>query len=413
MSIDRTVSCWRSVNAAASIFVSFAQTDAKEKILIARQVYSEIPAQYQKKLVTDSKTELAFESSGAKKGISRILSVPSKPPRGKTGDVLLDELAHYINDREVYTGSTPLISRIRGQMTGCSTPLGKRGIFWEIASQEGRKYPTHSRQVVPWWLSRFFCTDVARAAREAPEMSTLERVKTFGNSELLQQYDSLVETDFRQEFEVDFQDQTYSYYPYEEIVPNTVEDLVLYHDFRALPVPTGRIVAGFDVGRARDRSELAVFEEQSGKFICRMLKHYIQVPFAEQEADLRLLLNTVPVARLSIDKSGIGMQMTENLCRGYPQVVGENFTNESKERWATDFKILLQHGHVVLPRERGVIGQIHSIKRVVTPSGKVAFDSERTGQGHADQFWAIVLACQKEREKPKYRGAIITARVLG
>ena len=119
------------------------------------------------------------------------------------------------------------------------------------------------------------------------------------------------------------------------------------------------------------------------------------------------------VARLSIDKGGIGMQMTENLCRSHPQVVGENFTNESKERWATDFKILLQHGHVVLPRERSVIGQIHSIKRTVTPSGKVAFDSERTGEGHADQFWAIALACQKERALPKKDGPFIKFTVVG
>ena len=34
--------------------------------------------------------------------MSRIISVPSKPPRGKKGDVYLDELAHYVNDREVY-----------------------------------------------------------------------------------------------------------------------------------------------------------------------------------------------------------------------------------------------------------------------------------------------------------------------
>src|SRR5690606_40894990 len=47
-------------------------------------------------------------------------------------------------------------------------------------------------------------------------------------------------------------------------------------------------------------------------------------------------LGTLPVARLSIDRSGIGMNLAENLSRDFPQVVGENFTNESKERWATE-----------------------------------------------------------------------------
>jgi hypothetical protein len=129
-----------------AVFVSYNLDDAKEKILVARQVHEELPLAYQKRLVVDSKTELAFESNGATKRLSRILSHPSKAPRGKKGDVYLDELAHYVNDREVYRGSTALILRSNGQLTGCSTPLGRRGIFWEIANEELRKYPHHTRQ---------------------------------------------------------------------------------------------------------------------------------------------------------------------------------------------------------------------------------------------------------------------------
>ena len=180
------------------------------------------------------------------------------------------------------------------------------------------------------------------------------------------------------------------------------------------PAPRGRIVAGFDVGRARDRSELAVFEEHEGQFTCRMLRSYSDTPFAEQEADLRRLLNLLPVARLSIDRSGIGMNLAENLCRDYPQVVAENFTNETKERWATDFKILLQRREIALPRDRDLVSQIHSIKKRVLGSGKVAFDAERTARGgHADRFWAIALACQKERVLRGGRGVEIGCRILG
>ena len=64
-----------------------------------------------------------------------------------------------------------------------------------------------------------------------------------------------------------------------------------------------------------DRSELAVFEEVEGRFTCRMLKSFEGTPFAEQEAELRRLLGELPVARLSIDRNGIGM----NLARRRPQ----------------------------------------------------------------------------------------------
>jgi phage FluMu gp28-like protein len=173
-------------------------------------------------------------------------------------------------------------------------------------------------------------------------------------------------------------------------------------------------VAGFDVGRTRDHSQLALFEEHNGELVCRMLRRYEQVPFAQQEGDLRLLLNILPIARLSIDRSGIGMNLAENLAAEFPQVMPENFTNASKEIFATDFKILLQRQQVVLPRDRDLVGQIHSIKRRVLPSGKVSFDAERTSRsGHADRFWAIALACQKERGGGGRRRAEVRAFVVG
>ena len=395
------------------VFVSYNLDDAKEKILIARQIHEELPLAYQKRLVVDSKTELAFESNGTNKRISRILSHPSKAPRGKKGDVYLDELAHYVNDREVYRGSTALILRSFGQLTGCSTPLGRRGIFWEIAHQELRRYPHHRRQHIPWWLCRFFCGDVETAGREAPNLPTEERIARFGRPTLIEQFDSLPLEDFQQEFEGRFVDETYSFFPYELILPCTSEDLLVYDDPTSVRAPEGRIVVGFDVGRTRDRSELAVFEEVEGRFTCRMLKSFDGTPFAEQEAELRRLLEVLPVARLSIDQSGIGMNLAENLTRDFPQVVGENFTNESKERWATDFKILLQRRDVAMPRDRELVGQIHAIKRRVLPSGKVSFDAERNAKGHADKFWAVALACQRERQVERPRTGEIGVRVVG
>ena len=80
----------------------------------------------------------------------------------------------------------------------------------------------------------------------------------------------------------------------------TTDDLTLAADFSDVPEAQGRIVAGFDVGRTRDRSELAVFDDVGGRFTCRLLRSYAEAPFAEQEADLRRLFEVLPVARLSI-----------------------------------------------------------------------------------------------------------------
>lgn len=107
------------------------------------------------------------------------------------------------------------------------------------------------------------------------------------------------------------------------------------------------------------------------------------------------------------------MNLAENLARDFPQVVGETFTNEAKERWATDFKILLQRRDVTMPRDRDLVAQIHAIKRRVLPSGKVTFDAERNARGHADKFWAVALACHRERQQAPPRSGGIAVRVLG
>ncbi len=397
------------------LFVSYNQSDATEKIMVARQLFDELPSALQKRLVTDTKTELAFESNAKGKRVSRIISVPSKPPRGKRGSVYLDELAHYLDGRSVYTGSTALILRSGGQLTGASTPLGQRGIFWEIATEELRRYPHHSRMEVPWYACRFFTTDVERAVVDGPGMETEERVRAFGSPAIVEQFDSLELGDFQQEFECLFTSESLAYFPYELILPCTDDHLTVHREFGDLSRPKGRLIAGFDVGRTRDRSELAVFEEVSGRFVCRLLRSYDQVPFSIQEGDLRQMLETLPVVRLSIDRSGIGMHLAENLAGEFPQVEPETFTNESKERWATNLKILFQRRDIVLPRDRGLVSQIHSVKRRVLPSGKVSFDAERTNRGHADRFWAIALACQKERGggAGASGGVVIGARIIG
>ena len=386
-----------------AVFVSYNLDDAKEKINYARQLHEELPLCYQKRLVVDSKTELGFQSNGPSKRVSRIISNPSKAPRGKQGDIYLGELAHYTNDHEVYAGSTALIVRAQGQFTGCSSPLGRRGVFWEIAEEELRPYRAYTRQRVPWWLCRFFSTDVKAAAREGPAMLTEERVAKFGSQDIKDQFESLLLEDFRQEFELVFCDETYSFFPYELILPCTSDSLVLYDDFGDFPDSLqGRLIAGFDVGRKRDNSELVIVEERGNGYFLRLARSYDRVPFAEQEADLVRMMNVLPIARLSIDHTGIGMHLTENLQRRFDVYIrAETFNQANKEIWCHDFRILLQQHRVHLPKDRGLVSQIHSIKKRLTASGNVSFDVEASGQearaGHADRFWALALACQKER----------------
>ena len=221
-----------------AVFVSFNQDDAKEKVLVARQVFEEMPAAYQKRLVVDSKTELVFESNAAGRRISRIISVPSKPPRGKKGDVC--------------STSSPTTQRPRGLLglDGAHPPLPRPAHGLLHAARPARhllgdrhrgaaQVPAPHPAEVPWWLCRFFCRDVKRAADEAPHLPTEERVAAFGRQLIVEQLDSLPLEDFQQEFENRFVDESYSFYPYDLILPCTSEDLVLCDDFTDVPDSRG------------------------------------------------------------------------------------------------------------------------------------------------------------------------------
>jgi phage FluMu gp28-like protein len=400
-----------------SVFVSYNLADAKEKIAYVQQLHEELPLEYQKKKVVDSKLELAFQSNSGHRRISRIISNPSKAPRGKKGDIYLDELAHCANDTEIYKGSTALILRAKGaQLTVCSSPLGRRGQFWEIARQEVRSYKTFWRQAVPWWLASFLCKDIVAASRAAGNMSTEERVFKFGKKKIRDQFESLLLEDFQQEFECFYSDETLTFYPYDLILPCTDSSLEFCSDFSEVRERAkGRIVAGYDVGRKKDLSVLTIWDEHehTGELTMLFMRTYDRAPFAEQEADLLAMLTILPVARLSIDNTGIGMNLAENVAREYLEVVVlEDFTRTNKEVWCTDFKIRLQKKLVKMPRDRDLIAQIHSIKKHVTAGGQVTFDAERDAKGHADMFWSCAIACRKERGELRSSGEV-RVRVFG
>lgn len=246
-------------------------------------------------------------------------------------------------------------------------------------------------------------------------MSTHERVQKFGKQNIVTQLESLTLEDFQQEFEVFYSDEAMTFFPYELILPNcTLDDEDMCTDFGELSMARGRLTAGYDVGRRRDASELSVFETVNGRQRCRMIKSYDRVPFETQEHELRALLTIAPMARLSIDQTGMGIQMAENLSREFPGVVvPEMFTNSSKEIWCNDFKIGLQQRAIELPRDRELIGQIHSIQKTVTASSRITFEAKDTDtKGHADKFWSCALATRKERA-PRLIPGSVGVHVIG
>lgn len=406
-------------------FVSYNESDAQEKIRYIREFYDSIPNFAKKKIITENKSEIELLDANGKT-TSRLISMPCRPPRGKGGDISLDEYGIFLPNMSklVYTAALYVISR-GGCIEVGSTPLGCIGRFYEICTDK-KKYPAYQRFNVPWWFSTALCLDVATAVREAPLMNTEERVEKFASETLKEIFRNDVLEDFQQECECMFIDTAESYITLEEIysctpgmnddytnedytkeiesgesesffgreikICKTVDDMCLYeYD----PERDGILYLGYDIAKKRDAASI---------FLLGMNQQGIKKGFGYEELRakdfeyqidcIKRLNQSLPIRRMCIDCTGMGLPILERLEKdiGKAKVEGIYFTAENKELMAQGIKLGLQKREFLLPNDKNLHHQIHSIRRIATGGKNFRYDADRDENGHADTFWAFALA---------------------
>lgn len=390
----------------SSIFVSINLQESVEKINYVRQIREALNPRYKPRLVRDAATYVEFHNG------ARLISLPARPPRGKSRfNVYLDEFAHTPNDREVYKGALPIISK-GGRLRTGSSPSGASGLFWEIDTQTTQRYPGYTRRIVPWWAVYSFCKDPIKAIEHAPKMTTDQRIEQFGNDRIIAIFQNMILEDFQQEYECMYIDEQHSWIPWPEIRSIQGKDLVAFiseaRDDKIAPmleaiedmaraVGRGAIESifgvGVDIGRTRNTTEIfLVGMGRDNALPLRGLFTLDNCSFKTQETILQTIIKRFKIHLMQIDGNGIGMQIAESLSRQYPTLVrGVNFTNATKSHWATQTKMLTQQGRPSIPVDTDLAYQIHSIKKMITPAKNVVFDTQKHEKHHADKFWAWAL----------------------
>jgi len=144
----------------------------------------------------------------------------------------------------------------------------------------------------------------------------------------------------------------------------------------------------------------SVFDRQIQNLsITRLVRTLTNTPFAEQLSFARELLSLLRedgrplVRRAAIDATGMGAPLAEALAREFgPRVEPVVFTSAVKEDLAFRTKRRMEARLTLLPDTREIRRAFSAVKKIVTPSGNLRFDAERTDAGHADEFWAKALA---------------------
>ena len=402
-------------------FVSYNEEDAQEKIRYARQFYDSIPKRYKKKLIHQTATMLEFADVGGKT-TSRLISLPCRQPRGRNGDICLDEFAIYLPrlSKEIYTAASFCTLR-KGCIEVGSTPLGTIGKFYEICTDR-ENYPNFDRYFVPWWYARVMCKDVRGAVQLAKDMPTEERVERFGTDRLISLYRNSTLEDFQQECECVFIDSSASYISLDLIYANTpgrreddiplniendeeyfnakrdveihcfkdADDFILNYSPEKYGSP---LYMGLDIGRTSDATVFYIIGLVNGKQRSVLRHEMRNADFDSQFDVLCLLMENLPIYRCAIDNGGIGSNLAENAQKRYGERVEQyRFSLQSKEVLAMNVKMGLERREYELDNNRDFHAQIHSIKRTPSSGGGFRYDAERNERGHADSFWAWALA---------------------
>lgn len=388
----------------SGVFVSMNREEARGKIDYADEMFEALPPRWRLKRIARSRDEISFEDSRGRRSVLRSLA--AKAPRGRGGDVGISELPHCMRQEDIYEGALHVTARSVGhQLSIESTPYGRRGVFYDI--HRGR-YPAFERLEVPWWLSASLCSDIAKAAAEAPVMSTAERVEKFGSGALRAIFASMPLKVFKRESELEFSETEDAAFPFELLMKaaeadfgHTGDAALMFRSFEGPPsdagwewlsrAARGDLYAGFDPGRKRDKAALVIVEKTGEKFFTRMTISLRDAPFTTQKNTLDTAMRK-GVRAMKIDSTGIGMDLAERMEAGWPGAAkGFTFTARSKAVLVAGLYGALSDGRIVIPADRGLLAELGSIREAVSESGAALYTAPR-GPHHADTAWALMLA---------------------
>mgnify|MGYP001558066449 CR=1 FL=1 len=135
------------------LFISRKEFVAAELLAKAVYIYRRLPKELQlppdRKRDRENDTELYFASSG-----SKLLALASTKGAGRSESATLvipDEWAFHPDDVEMYSSYDPTLGP-SGQIVGCSTANGRRGLFYNLYTEARRGLGGYHPIFLPWRL---------------------------------------------------------------------------------------------------------------------------------------------------------------------------------------------------------------------------------------------------------------------
>lgn len=205
------------------------------------------------------------------------------------------------------------------------------------------------------------------------------------------------EDKWRQEYLCDPVDESTAWLPWELIIGCEHADAgqpALYEG--------GPAYVGWDIARRRDLSIIWVVESVGDILWTRELVRMARMPFAEQLECFDGVMRRYRVSRACLDQTGMGEPIVEEAQRrhGRYRIEGVVFGSAVKQDLAVAGKRRFEDRQVRVPAALDVRESHHAVRKVVTAAGNPRFDAERSEAGHADEYWAHMLALHAAEVAP-------------
>ncbi len=377
-------------------FSSADQSAAREYILYCAQWAKlfAIAARELGEVVIDSENDVkAFVIEFANGKRINALSSNPKAFRSKGGKLVLDEFAFHKQPEELWKAAIPVVTwgfpvRI------LSTYNGKGNRFYRMVedAKKGNAWSLHSTTIADAVNQGF--ADKVMGRRLTPEERTAwlsEAKEQAGDEETWQQ-----------EYMCQPIDETTAWLPWELITSCEHGDAGTPTLYKG-----GPCYVGMDIGRRRDLTVIWVSELVGDVLWTREVVRLKHSSFAEQAAELDRVMKYYDVKRLCMDQTGMGEKPTEDAKRIYGEYKAEGvlFTGAVKQELATVGKQKFEDHLLRIPADRAIRESHHAVRKITTVAGNPRFDADRSEVGHADEFWAHMLAvhaADAPYQKPEY-----------